>query len=85
MSIWEIIGGIMLIISGVFLIIVVLLQEGNQNGLSGAIQGGSPESYLSNHEGRTRDAQLKKMTKLMAIIFFLLTIAANLAAVFLSK
>ncbi len=83
MTIWEIIGGIMLLISGIFLIVVVLLQEGKQNGLSGAIQGGSTESYLSNNEGRTRDAQLKKLTKIMAGVFFILTIAVNIAAIFL--
>lgn len=84
MTIWEIIGGVMLIISGLLLIVIVLLQEGKQNGLSGAIQGGSSESYLNHNEGRTREAKLKKFTKILAIVFFLLTIAANLAAIFLS-
>lgn len=85
MSIWEIIAGILLLISGLFLVVVVLLQEGKQNGLSGAIQGGSTESYLSNNRGRSRDAQLKRNTKIMATIFFILTIGVNLAAIFLSK
>ncbi len=86
MSIWEIIGGVMLLISGVLLVVIVLSQEGKENGLSGAIQGGSAESYLSTTGGnRTRDARLKKFTKIVAIVFFVLTILANVAAVFLSN
>lgn len=85
MTIWEIIGGVMLLISGVLLVIIVLSQEGKENGLSGAIQGGSAESYLTTGGNRTKDARLKKFTKIMAVIFFVLTILANVAAVFLSN
>lgn len=85
MSIWEIIGGIMLIISGILLVFVVLSQEGKENGLSGSIQGGSAESYLNTTGGnRTKDARLKRLTKILAITFFLLTIFANITAIFLS-
>ncbi|MDE5853410.1 MAG: preprotein translocase subunit SecG [Oscillospiraceae bacterium] len=85
MSIYEIIGGIALIISGIFLVVVVLLQEGKENGLSGAIQGGSTESYLNNNGGRTKDAKLKRATSFFAVVFFILSILANVAAVFLAK
>lgn len=85
MSVWEILGGVLLIISGVVLTITVLSQEGKENGLSGAIQGGSEESFLSTNGGRTKDARLKKWTKIFAVVFFLLTIFANIAAVFLTK
>lgn len=85
MSIWEIIGGILLIVSGILLVIIVLSQEGKENGLSGAIQGGSAESYLNINSGsRTKDARLKRLTKVLAVTFFVLTILANLASVFLS-
>ncbi len=85
MSIWEIIGGVMLIISGILLVFVVLSQEGKENGLSGSIQGGSAESYLNTTGGnRTKDARLKRFTKILAITFFLLTIFANITAIFLS-
>ena len=85
MSIWEIIGGIMLIISGILLVFVVLSQEGKENGLSGSIQGGSAESYLNTTGGnRTKDARLKSLTKILAITFFLLTLFANITSIFLS-
>lgn len=86
MSIWEIIGGVLLLISGILLVVIVLMQEGKENGLSGAIQGGSQESYLNTNSGsRTRDAKLKKATKFIAIFFFVLTVLANVAAAFLSN
>lgn len=77
MSIYEIIGGCMLIVSGLFLIIVVLLQEGRENGLSGVIQSGSSESFLNVSGNRTKDAKLKKLTKFFAILFFILVILAD--------
>lgn len=78
MSIYEIIGGCLLILSGLFLTIVVLLQEGKENGLSGLIQGGSSESFLNVSGNRTRDAKLKKFTKFFAILFFSLAILAQI-------
>lgn len=78
MSIYEILGGCALIISSLFLIIVVLLQEGKENGLSGVIQSGSSESFLNVSGNRTKDAKLKKLTKFFAIVFFILVISANI-------
>ena len=78
MSIYEIIGSCALIVSGLFLITVILLQEGKENGLSGVIQSGSSESFLNISGNRTKDAKLKKLTKFFAVMFFILTIAANI-------
>lgn len=78
MSIFEIIGGCLLIFSGLFLIMVVLLQEGKENGLSGVIQTGISESFLNVSGNRTKDAKLKKITKFFAILFFSLAILANI-------
>lgn len=85
MSIFEIIGGCLLIFSSLFLIIVVLLQEGKENGLSGLIQGGASESFLNISGNRTRDAKLKKFTKFFAILFFCLTILAHLFEIISKK
>ncbi len=85
MSMFEIIGGIALIISALFLIIVVMLQEGKENGLSGSIQGGSSQSFLNTSGDRTKDAKLKKATTFFAVVFFIITILANVFEVFFSK
>ncbi len=81
MSVLEIIFGVSLLIAGFFLIFVVLLQEGKDNGLSGAIQGGSSESFLNTGGNRTKDARLKRATTFFAIVFFLIVIATNILAI----
>ncbi|MBR5152625.1 MAG: preprotein translocase subunit SecG [Clostridia bacterium] len=50
------------------LIIVVLLQHGKQQGLSGSIAGGA-ETFFGKNKGRTIDAMLKKFTAVVAILF----------------
>lgn len=50
------------------LIIIVLLQHGKQQGLSGAIAGGA-ETFFGKNKGRTIDAMLKKFTTVVAILF----------------
>ena len=75
----QIILGILLLLSSIFLIIVILLQEGRQAGISGAIAGGA-DSFLGKNKGHTMSARLEKLTKIIAISFFILTIVANLCA-----
>lgn len=55
------------------LIVVVLLQHGKQQGLSGAIAGGA-ETFFGKNKGRTVDAMLKKFTAVVAILFILSSI-----------
>lgn len=85
MSIFEIVGGIALIISAFFLVTVVLLQEGKENGLSGSIQGGSSGSFLNTSGDRTKDAKLKRATTFFAVVFFLITILANIFEAFFAN
>ncbi len=85
MTFYELLGGCLILISGLFLTIVILLQEGRENGLSGVIQSGSSESFLNVSGNRTKDAKLKKITKFFAILFFVLTILANLFEIISKK
>lgn len=68
-------------IAGGFLIFVILLQEGKDNGLSGAIQGGSAESFLNTGGNRTKDAKLKRATSFFAILFLVIIIITNIFAI----
>ena len=52
------------------LIVVVLFQSGNQEGLSGAIAGGASNFYGKN-KGRTIEAKLKKLTAVVAVLFLI--------------
>jgi len=56
------------------LIVVVLMQNGNQRGLSGSIAGGA-ETFFGKNKGRTLDAKLKKWTSVIAVLFLLSSIA----------
>ena len=76
MSSVEIILGIVLIIFSIAIIAVVLLQEGHQQSL-GAI-GGCADTFLSKNKARSIDSFLERWTKIIAIGFFLLVIAANI-------
>ena len=69
---------IVLVVFAVFLIIVVLLQSGAKQGVSGAITGGA-EQIFGKKKGKGMDALLIKLTKVAAIGFMIL--AALLAVI----
>lgn len=58
------------VIISLALIVVVLLQHGKQQGLSGAIAGGA-ETFFGKNKGRTVDAMLKKFTAVIACLFII--------------
>ena len=61
------------VLLAIFLIAVVLLQEGKTSGLSGAISGGA-DTFLSKNKAKSWDAKLARYTKWVAIAFVLLTL-----------
>jgi len=61
----------------VALMAIVLLQEGRQQGLSGAIAGGA-ETFFGKNKARTIDAMLKKFTKIVAALFIVTSIVLSL-------
>lgn len=75
MEIAQIIVGAIVLLLSIVIILVVLLQEGRRQGISGAISGGA-DTFLSKNKARTVDAFLAKWTKVIAIVFFVLVIAA---------
>ena len=65
------------VILAIFLIAVVLLQEGKTSGLSGAISGGA-DTFLSKNKAKSWDAKLARWTKWVAIAFVVLTLVIAL-------
>ena len=59
------------------LIAVVMLQSGKSAGLSGAIAGGA-DTFLSKNKAKSLDAKLAKMTKWVAILWIVITLALSL-------
>ena len=78
---YEIVLGIVLIITSIALVALVLLQEGRQQGLSGAIAGGA-ETFLGKSKSKTIEQKLVKITKILAIVFFVLSLIATLVVLF---
>lgn len=64
---------VLLIIVSLALIAVILLQSGKSAGLSGAISGGA-EQLFGKQKARGLDLILHRITIVLAIIFFILTI-----------
>ena len=81
MTIIEIISAILLILSCVFIIAVVLMQESKQ-GMSNVISGGSSDNYFQKNSGRTKEAKLSRATKIAAVVVFVVAIAVNLISVY---
>ena len=78
MAWYEIVFGCALIVVSVLITILVLMQKSNDDGLSGAIVGGSSDTFYGKNKGRTKEAKLAKLTKILAVVFFVLVLAAGL-------
>ena len=78
---YEIVLGIVLIVTSLALVALVLLQEGRQQGLSGAIAGGA-DTFLGKNKSKTLEQNLSKITKVLAGVFFVLALAANIIFLF---
>lgn len=74
MEIAKLVLSIIDVLAALFLVAVVLLQSGKSAGLSGAIAGGA-DTFLSKNKAKSWDAKLAKMTKWVAILWVLLTLA----------
>jgi preprotein translocase subunit SecG len=65
---------VLLVIVSIGLIGVVLLQSGKSAGLSGAISGGA-EQLFGKQKARGLDLVLHRVTVVLSVLFFVLTIA----------
>ena len=82
MSILEINGGILILITCILCIILCLMQDQKQQNMSSALTGASNDSFYKHNEGRTKEAILNKVTRTLAIIFFIATLAVNIIPIF---
>ena len=77
MEILRVILTILLVIDCIALTAVVLLQEGKQTGL-GTLGGGATDTFWEQNKGRSAEGLKVKLTKVLAIMFIVLTAALNL-------
>ena len=76
MEILRTILTVIFVIVCIALTILVLMQEGKQQGL-GSI-GGIADSYWGKNKGRSMEGGLVKGTTIMAVLFFVLALVLNL-------
>ena len=78
-TVLSIIVGIVYAIICVALVVIVLSQEGKEQGL-GAIGGGyTPDTYWNKIKGRSREGMLKKGTAALAAAFIILSVLLNMS------
>ena len=72
MSAVSIIIDIILILVSIILIITVLMQQGQREGL-GAIGGGA-ETFFGKNKAKSYEGKLAKLTKICGVVFFVVTL-----------
>lgn len=80
MGVWDIIGGVILLIVCIGIVVMVMMQESPKGGVS-ALTGG--DSYYNKNQARTLDATLSRFTKYFGIAFFVVAVAVYAIDVFL--
>ncbi len=81
---YQYVLGIAVILVSLFIIAVILLQQGHRSGINGAISGGA-DTFLSKTKARTMDAKLARFTKYIAVLFFVLALIVNVLAIYGKK
>lgn len=82
MSIFEIIGGILLIFFGLAVVVSVTLQEHKTN-LGGALGGSMNEGTYDRGRTKTMDAQLSMISKFSGIAMCVVALAVLAATIYL--
>ena len=77
MSVLDYVVGVIFIIACVALVVLVLAQEGKNQGL-GAIQGTIENTYWSKNKGRSREGVLKKITVVLSVLFIVFSLLLNM-------
>ena len=74
----EIICGILLVVASLVMIVTVLLQSSESNGL-GAISGGA-ETFFGKNKAKSIEGKLALITKICAIVFVVLSLVMCIVA-----
>lgn len=80
MGVLGIVLGVVLGIVSIAIIVVIILQEGNQQGIG--VVTGAADSYFSKNKARSIDAFLSRWTKVFAAVFVFFVIALNVLSYF---
>ncbi|MBR3341282.1 MAG: preprotein translocase subunit SecG [Clostridiales bacterium] len=78
MTVLNIVLSIIDVILALAIIVLFLVQEGNDQGI-GVVAGGSSDSYYSKAKGRTLEEQLKTWTVICCILFAIVSLVLYLS------
>ena len=73
------------IVVSLVILVLVILQESKQQGLSGAISGGGDSNLFGKSKGRAFEDKLVKFTKILTVVFFVLTLGSTLLFLFFTR
>ena len=65
---------VILLLASIILIVSILLQSGNSDGLSGSIAGGA-EQLFGKRKSRGYDALLARITTIGAVVYIIVSLA----------
>ncbi len=82
MTVFEIIGSILLIITCVLVTVTVLFQSSSKADGISALTGGKSAS-ASAAEAKSNNAKLARITKILAVVFFVVTLAVYAVTIYL--
>ena len=74
MQVLKIILSIVHIILALGVVVLVMLQHKEDQGMSATITGASANNFLDKNKGRTREGKMKKMTIIFAISVAILSV-----------
>ena len=78
MAVLKTVLTVVFIIISIALTVIILLQEGKSAGL-GAISGAA-DTYWGKNKGRSMEGMLVKVTRVLAILFLLISIVLNIGS-----
>ena len=81
MNVLEIVSGVLLVLSCILIIIIVSMQE-SASGMSQSFCCSEMDSFYGKNKARTVNGMMLRVTKIAAVILFVMTIAVNLFNIF---
>ena len=84
MNAFEIAGAILMIITSVLTVIVISIQKSKGDAMSSLAGGGGMDSFFGQNNNRTFEAMLVRLTKVLAVVFFVVTIAVYAINVYMA-
>ena len=77
MAALRVIVTIIYVLVSIALTVIVLMQEGKTEGLSGAISGAA-DTYWGKNKGRSMEGAMNRITRYLAVGFIVLSVVLNL-------